>query len=243
MATGLLDDLRALGPLTRLVLQASAGAALVATGAELRPLGVFGGAGLALVTVAAANAVNMMDGQDGLGPGLVAIAGMGLAVLMLGGPGAAPPLAAAGAASAFLLWNHPPARAFLGDGGAYALGVLLAAGTAEASAAGWPGLLAAGACLGVFAYELLSTVVRRLARRTSTLAGDRDHAYDRMAARVGSRKISTYLMWTAGGAAVLIALAIVEIPAGTGLIVIAVTTAIAVSIHVRLGSLISEAER
>jgi UDP-N-acetylmuramyl pentapeptide phosphotransferase/UDP-N-acetylglucosamine-1-phosphate transferase len=91
-------------------------------------------------------------------PGLVAIAGVGLA-LLVGGTGAAP-LAATGAACGFLLWNRPPARAFLGDGGAYALGVLLVAGAADASASGWPGLLAAGACLGVFAYELLSTVVR-----------------------------------------------------------------------------------
>jgi hypothetical protein len=59
---------------------------------------------------------------------------------------------------------------------------------------------------------------------------------------VSSRKTSTYLMWTAGGAAVLIALAIAEIPATTGLIAIAIATAIAVAIHVRLGSLISEAE-
>jgi len=243
MATGLLDDLRALGPLTRLVLQATAGAALLAGGLELHPLGIFGGAGLVLVTVAAANAVNMVDGQDGLAPGLVAIAGMGLAVLVLGEPGTTAPLAAAGAACAFLPWNHPPARAFLGDSGAYALGVLLAAGTAEASASGWPGLLAAGACLGVFAYELLSTVVRRLARRASALTGDRDHAYDRLASRMGSRKTSTYLMWAAGGAAFLIGLAIAEIPASTGLLSIAVATAIAVAIHIRLGSPVSEAER
>ena len=242
-ATGLLDDLRAIRPLPRLLLQAAAGVALVASGAELHPLGVFGGVGLVLVTVAAANAVNMVDGQDGLAPGLVAIAGMGLAVLVLGGPGGAAPLAAAGAACVFLVWNHSPARAFLGDGGAYGLGVLLAAGTAEASASGWPGLLAGGACLGVFAYELLSTVVRRLARRTSALAGDRDHAYDRLAARVGSRTTSTYLMWTAGAAAVLIGLAIAEIAPSTGLVAIAVATAIAVAIHVRLGSPVSEAER
>ncbi|HUP18643.1 MAG TPA: hypothetical protein VM778_01685 [Gemmatimonadota bacterium] len=243
MATGLLDDLRALGPLTRLVLQAAAGAALLASGLELHPLGVFGGAGLVLVTVATANAVNMVDGQDGLAPGLVAIAGIGLAVLVLGGPGAAAPLAAAGAACAFLPWNHSPARAFLGDGGAYPLGVLLAAGAAEASASGWPGLLAAGACLGVFVYELLSTVVRRLAHRASALAGDRDHAYDRLAARVGSRKISTYLLWAAGSGAVLMGLAIAESRASTGLIAIVVATAVAVAIHVRLGSPVSEAER
>lgn len=240
--TGLLDDLRALGALTRLVLQAAAGAALLLGGLELHPLGVFGGAGLVVVTVAVANAVNMLDGQDGLAPGLVTIAGLGVAMVVTGG-GAAAPLAAAGAASAFLPWNHPPARAFLGDSGAYALGVLLAAGAAEASASGWSGLLAAGACLGVFAYELSSTVVRRLARRASTLAGDRDHAYDRLADWVGSRRNSTYLMWSAGAAASLIGLAVAEIPSSTGLIVILAATGIAAAIHVRLRSPLPEAER
>jgi UDP-N-acetylmuramyl pentapeptide phosphotransferase/UDP-N-acetylglucosamine-1-phosphate transferase len=240
-ATGLLDDLRALGPLTRLALQAAAGTTLLAAGAELQLLGAWGGIGLVFVAVAAANAVNMLDGQDGLAPGLVAISGLGLAVLVPGAGVAG--LAAAGAASAFLAWNRPPARAFLGDAGAYALGVLLASGVAQASLEGWSGLLAAGACLGVFAYELSSTVVRRIVRRTPALAGDRDHAYDRLTARVGSRTTSTYLMWSAGGAAALIGLLAAEIPAGTGLFVIAAATAVAASIHVRLETPPSEAER
>ena len=240
VATGLLDDLRALGVPTRLLLQAAAGVALLATGAELEPLGPFGGAGLVLAAVATANAVNMLDGQDGLAPGLVAIAGVGLAVLVGGG---AAPLAAAGAACGFLLWNRPPARAFLGDGGAYALGVLLAAGAADASASGWPGLLAAGACLGVFAYELLSTVVRRLAHRSSALSGDRDHTYDRLATRLRSRSASTYLMWAAGVAALLIGWAIAELPTSTGLVLAAAATAAAAVVHVRLEPPLSEAKR
>lgn len=243
LGAGLLDDLRALRPLTRLALQAAAAGALLAAGAELHPLGWFAGAGLVLVTVATANAVNMVDGQDGLASGLVAIAGVGLAAAGLGGSWVVAPLAAAGAACAFLAWNRPPARAFLGDGGAYALGVMLAAGAAEASSSGWPGLLAAGACLGVFAYELLSTVVRRLAHRASALAGDRDHAYDRLAARVRSRTSSTYLMWAAGGAAALIGWVVTTIPTGTGLFLIVAATATAALIHVRLETPVSEANR
>ena len=242
-ATGLLDDVRPLPPLTRVVLQAAAGGALLAGGAEMQPLGGLGGAGLVIVTVAAVNAVNMLDGQDGLAPGLVAIAGIGLSLLGPGGAAAAAPLAAAGAALGFLPWNHAPARVFLGDAGAYALGVLLAEGVAEASSSGWPGLLAAGACLGVFAYELLSTVARRVVHRSSALAGDRDHAYDRLAARLGSRTASTYVMWAVGGGTVLIAWAVAELPPMTGALVIVGATAIAIAIHARLEIPVSEAER
>ena len=139
-ATGLLDDVRALPPLTRVVLQAAAGGGTARhRGARWSRSVGLGGAGLVLVTVAAVNAVNMLDGQDGLAPGLVAIAGVGLSLLGSGGAAAAAPLAAAGAALGFLPWNHPPARVFLGDAGAYALGVLLAAGSRRGIVVGLAG--------------------------------------------------------------------------------------------------------
>ena len=196
-----------------------------------------------LVVIATINAVNMVDGQDGLASGLVVIAGIGLAILSGGGSPAVVPLAAAGAAAGFLPWNLPPARAFLGDGGAYVLGVLLAAGAVDVSSGGWPDLLAAGACLGVFAYELLSTVLRRRGHRAPTLAGDRDHSYDRLASRLRSRAASTYLMWIAGGVSVLIGLAVQHLRPLVGALLIAAATAVAAAIHVRLRTTIREEQR
>ncbi len=152
---------------------------------------------LVLATVACCNAVNMVDGQDGLAAGLGAIAALGLAAVLAAGAFAtALPLALAGALAGFLVWNRPPARIFLGDGGAYAVGVLLAASAAQATSAGWHGLLAAGACLGVFAYELVATIARRLASSAPTVRGDRDHSYDRLAERAGlADDPRTVIMW------------------------------------------------
>jgi len=208
LVVGSLDDVLALPSWSRVVAQALAGSLLVAGGAGLEPLGALGGPGVVALVLACTNAVNLMDGQDGLAGGLAAIAGAGLLLVVPGGSGAAELAAAAvGALGAFLLWNRPPARVFLGNGGAYAVGVVLAVLATAASSSGWPGLLAAGICLGVFGMELGSTVVRRVLERRPLAAGDRGHAYDLAAAWLGSRGRSTLLFLSTGAASVAVAAA------------------------------------
>ena len=87
--------------------------------------------------VGMANFVNITDGLDGLASGLVAIACMAfvLCTLLVDTPGGieadfalyALPPAVAGACVAFLWFNAGPARVFMGDTGALALGVALPA--------------------------------------------------------------------------------------------------------------------
>ena len=79
--------------------------------------------------VSAANAVNITDGMDGLAGGLSIIA-VGAAVLLLPGATAgekAVAMALCGALGAFLVYNRHPARVFMGDTGALAVGYALAA--------------------------------------------------------------------------------------------------------------------
>jgi UDP-GlcNAc:undecaprenyl-phosphate GlcNAc-1-phosphate transferase len=209
LGAGVADDVRPLPPWVRVQLQIIAGTLLAAGGFRFGPEGAVGVVGVLLLVLACANAVNLVDGQDGLAGGLGAIAAMALA-LMAQGDARAVGLAVAGALSAFLLWNRPPARIFLGNGGAYALGVLLAALVAAvATADGVRGVLGAGLCLAVFAFELLSTVARRIASGASLAEGDRRHVYDLLAARLGSRTRSTVVFWITGalcaGTALLIA--------------------------------------
>jgi len=232
---GLADDRWPLTPWVRIVVQAAAGALLVASGLRLEPFGGLGGVMLVVAAIASCNAVNMLDGQDGLAGGLAAIAALGLAgVLAVAGLAAALPLALAGALAGFLVWNRPPARVFLGDGGAYAVGILLAASAAQATAVGWHGLLASGVTLGVFAYELGATIVRRLASSAPTLRGDRDHSYDRLGARLGSRSRATFAMWALGALAALIGLWALEIAALAGATLIAAVFAAAAVLDARL---------
>jgi phospho-N-acetylmuramoyl-pentapeptide-transferase len=79
--------------------------------------------------VATANAVNITDGMDGLAGGLSAIAIASTVLLLPGAPAGekAVAMTLAGALVAFLVFNRYPARVFMGDTGALAIGYALAA--------------------------------------------------------------------------------------------------------------------
>lgn len=85
------------------------------------------------IEVAMANAVNLTDGLDGLAASTSAIVAVTFAVIgMFIVPGGDEPMAAAGqaifgAACGFLMYNHYPARIFMGDTGSMALGGVLSA--------------------------------------------------------------------------------------------------------------------
>jgi UDP-GlcNAc:undecaprenyl-phosphate GlcNAc-1-phosphate transferase len=243
LTAGTVDDLRSLSPLARVLAQTLCGAVLVAGGLRLDPLGPLGGPALVLATVALANAINMVDGQDGLAGGLAAIASLGLAAMMAaaGFTGVAP-LALAGALAGFLVWNRPTARVFLGDGGAYAVAVALVAIAGQASVAGWPSLLAAGCCLGVFAYELVATVARRHRSAMTATTGDRDHTYDRLTRRLGSRSGSTAVMLALGVVAAVVGLAVTKAPVAAGLVTMLAAFAGAILLDTRLLPLVPKRE-
>lgn len=193
LGIGLVDDSVKLPAGSRLVLLAGVGAVLVAGGLKVEALGSVGGVGVVALVLACANAVNMIDGQDGLAGGLGAIAAVGLA-FVAGDRGAEDVgLALGGSLAGFLVWNRPPARIFLGNGGAYALGTLLAVVAVAGSVRGFRGIIAAGLCLGVFAFELTYTVARRIGGRRSLIEGDREHSYDILADRAGRGRATLVL--------------------------------------------------
>ncbi|MGH2785757.1 MAG: hypothetical protein ACRDJ1_10885, partial [Actinomycetota bacterium] len=217
LVTGLIDDVRPLPPLIRLAIIAAGGVVLAIDGLDVEPLGALAGIGVVALVLASTNAVNMIDGQNGLAGGLIAAAAGGIALVHPSGhPARAIGFALAGAAVAFLVWNVP-GRIFLGNGGAYAAGSLLAALAASATAEGWRGVLAAGACLGVFAFEMLFTVARRIRSGHGLMTGDRLHSYDIVAERRGSRLGSTYRFWIAGVGAAAVGYAVSRIDLGPGL--------------------------
>ncbi|HUU53370.1 MAG TPA: phospho-N-acetylmuramoyl-pentapeptide-transferase [Armatimonadota bacterium] len=83
-----------------------------------------------IAMAATSNAVNLADGLDGLASGLCAIAGAGFAVLAVKAgdqTAAVVAISLTGACLGFLVYNRHPARVFMGDVGALALGGGLAA--------------------------------------------------------------------------------------------------------------------
>lgn len=117
----------------------------------------------ALVLVTTANAANIADGLDGLAGGLAVIALTALATIaLLAGNAVAAGLAAilAGSTLGFLLFNVHPARIFMGDVGSMGLGFGMAMVALLADAL-VPLLIVAG----VFAVELLSSLIQKIALR------------------------------------------------------------------------------
>ncbi|GAC1335930.1 MAG: phospho-N-acetylmuramoyl-pentapeptide-transferase [Candidatus Dormibacteria bacterium] len=83
----------------------------------------------AVVIAAAANAFNLTDGSDGLAPGVMVAVAMVLALMLRHqqqGSLVRLLLATAGALVAFLVYNVPPARVFMGGVGSEGLGAMLA---------------------------------------------------------------------------------------------------------------------
>lgn len=133
-ALGFFDDLRDLSPLFRFLVQIlSAGLALwaVAPLFPAIPLGDWALPGTAWIPVGAVWAVwmlnlyNFMDGIDGLAGGEAAVASFFffLVFAWFGEPGwAVANLVVTAASMGFLVYNWPPARIFMGDGGSSFLG-------------------------------------------------------------------------------------------------------------------------
>ncbi|HUT73711.1 MAG TPA: phospho-N-acetylmuramoyl-pentapeptide-transferase [Armatimonadota bacterium] len=112
----------------------------------------------AVFIVGTSNSVNLTDGLDGLAAGLAAMAGIAIAALATvnGYPAvSAMCYALAGACVGFLWYNAHPARIFMGDTGALALGAALAGAAIMCKVEPW--LLVIGV---IFYLEALSVVIQ-----------------------------------------------------------------------------------
>ncbi len=75
------------------------------------------------------NAFNWLDGLDGLAAGISLISSLGLGLASFSFQSSAPPFlifALLGACLGFLIHNYNPAKIFMGDGGSYFIGTLIA---------------------------------------------------------------------------------------------------------------------
>lgn len=141
---------------------------------------------LVLGTLAAVwitNLYNFMDGSDGLAGGMAAI-GFG-ALALAAGLGDALGLAAfcaaiAAAAVAFLRFNFPPARVFMGDTGSIPLGFMAATlGIVGAMQHVWPWLFPL-LVFSPFIADASVTLIRRALRGEKVWQAHRSHYYQRV---------------------------------------------------------------
>jgi UDP-GlcNAc:undecaprenyl-phosphate/decaprenyl-phosphate GlcNAc-1-phosphate transferase len=185
--------------------------------------------------VAVMNVVNFTDGADGLAAGVCTIAAATFAVIALSLDRVDAGILAAltaGAAVGFLWHNFHPASIFMGDAGAYLLGLLLACvaiqgvlKTAAVVALFFPLLI-----LAVPALDATFVVAKRIKYRRPIYSADRWHFHHRFA-NIGfsQRRTVLYLYgWTLSLAALALAMRFVPysdddgtLNAGWALVIIA----------------------
>jgi UDP-GlcNAc:undecaprenyl-phosphate GlcNAc-1-phosphate transferase len=187
LALGVADDALGLTPRARLGSEVAIGivAAVVVPGPIAVKLAT------AVLVVVLLNAVNLIDGQDGLATGVCLVSAAAFAVL--GGDATVVGLALAGALAAFFVFNGPPARMYLGDGGAYLIGTVLAtlpALTAHGDT-DWSVWIAVPLIVAMPLADTAIAILRRALARQPLFAGDRSHVYDQLVDRGWRVEVST----------------------------------------------------
>ena len=157
--------------------------------------------------VGMSNAVNLIDGMDGLAAGVSAISALTIWTVAMADsidrPYAALTAAVlAGALLGFLRWNFNPARIFLGDSGAYLTGFILGAvsitGVIKGAAAATLIVPTFLLVILILFFPILDTtwaIVRRLAQRKSIFTPDSEHIHHRLLQAGFSQKSVAYLLY------------------------------------------------
>jgi UDP-GlcNAc:undecaprenyl-phosphate GlcNAc-1-phosphate transferase len=242
-AIGLVDDLKGLTAPAKLAAQILVAGVMTGTGVQvvsfwLPGQGTIGlSSDLAVVLTVAiviftVNAVNLVDGLDGLAAGLVAIGAVAYFIFsfrnasngLFSGVTPAPLLAAAtaGACLGFLPHNFNPAKVFMGDTGAMLLGTLLAGATITGIGHttrpqlrdGFALVIPVAIPLLVLALPFLDAtfaIFRRMRSRRGVMVADKAHLHHRLL-EIGHSQRKTVLLlwlWSALPAAATVALSII----------------------------------
>jgi len=150
------------------------------------------------------NAVNLMDGLDGLAAGSVAIMSLCLAYIAyihgarLGSmPVCIALVAVAGGCIGFLPYNFSPAKTFMGDGGALYLGYMIAVLSviSPLKRATVVGALIPMLTLAVPIFDTAFAMLRRLLRHESIMKADKGHLHHHLMAAGFGQKRSVLIMY------------------------------------------------
>lgn len=236
---GVVDDKYDLNAKLKLLVQIIAAAIPVSQGVVIRyishPFGFLGVPYLSLgvmsvpVTifwiVAIVNAVNFIDGLDGLSVGVCSISSlsMGIIALMLGQGNEAVILATLlGACLGFLPYNFNPAKIFMGDTGATFLGFMLACMAVS-------GLFKLYAVisfvvpilvLGVPLFDICFACIRRLCHHVSPMHADRSHIHHRLIDSGFNQRQSVLILYVVASLMGILAVQVATSGAGKALMVL-----------------------
>jgi UDP-GlcNAc:undecaprenyl-phosphate GlcNAc-1-phosphate transferase len=196
--------------------------------------GVVGALATLLFVLVLCNAVNLLDGLDGLAAGVGAVAALGFAAV-LERSWSIVALALAGALAGFLVWNRSPARIYLGDAGSYLLGTALGLLLAGAFASGQAVSVGAGSLLfvAVPVADTAVAIVRRARAHQPLFVGDRGHVYDQLVDRGLPATRVTLLCIAAQAVLVGVGIGIAHLPATAAVLLATAIVALAAGFALR----------
>ncbi len=181
---GFIDDTKRLNPIVRLFLEIAAFIPLIAgkiymwNGINIYVTGVF----TLFLVIGYINSFNLMDGLDGLSGTLAVISLFSIGILSCSiscGIVKSVNMILLPVILGFLMFNYEPAKAFLGDGGAYSLGFLIAYAIIVVNKTFQIQLfLASLYMIGIFIYDTFFAIFRRICIGKPIFSGDRSHVYD-----------------------------------------------------------------
>jgi UDP-GlcNAc:undecaprenyl-phosphate/decaprenyl-phosphate GlcNAc-1-phosphate transferase len=194
---GLADDFHNLHALLKFALQIAAASLVTVGGFTISTvhipglttfsLGIFAYPVTVLWIVAISNAINLMDGIDGLAGGIAGISALTLGIISLLNAQPMPALVAFclfGSVLGFLAFNFPPAKVFMGDSGSLMLGFVLAV----IPLLGGPGkttigsMFAPATILLIPILDTISAIVRRTREKRAIYSPDRQHIHHKLLA-------------------------------------------------------------
>lgn len=194
---GFIDDLSPLGARVKLLGQIGAACILYSLdvsiedltnpfrGGDHYHLGAWSFPITVLWLVAIPNIINLIDGMDGLASGFGLL--LSLTLAFVGHMNQRPEMVfisvvMSGALSGFLIFNFPPAKIFLGDGGAYLIGFFIASSSLLSTEKGsvLAALLVIIVALGVPILDTLFAIIRRGLRGIPIFRADAEHIHHRL---------------------------------------------------------------
>ena len=227
-AMGLIDDLRGLPALPRLIVQTAIAIAVSLVLVNTNTVGVaFDNSiinrGLTIFwIVGICNSINFFDNLDGGAAGTVAVVTLGIFYIAYNqGQESVSALAitTAGATLGFLIWNKQPAKIYMGDAGALFLGVVISVLTIRVNPDIQPSWISLALMPILLAVPILDTTVAvtsRIYRGLSPLTGGKDHLSHRLVRKGLTQKTAAIALWAGSALFALLAIGIYNSPTSLG---------------------------
>jgi len=232
---GLVDDLRTLQPMPRLIIQTVTAIVVSIFLIKTDTVAIHFDSTILdelimiFWIIGICNSINFFDNLDGGAAGTVAVSSLGIAAIALGqGQELVGSLAivTAGSTLGFLMWNKSPAKIYMGDAGALFLGIIVSVLTIRLNpgiAPQWSSIALLPMLLAVPILDTCVAVFSRIKRGISPATGGKDHLSHRLMRKGLSKRNTAFALWAMQGLFVGCALTVYTWTAQVGTAVIAAT--------------------